>query len=190
MVLSLYFFAKNFGWQAINIEASPSIFKKLEENRPKAINVNVGLSSETGTSTFTDVHHPDFDLCTNGSIAHHESHLALLDQANCEYSTTEIKIMTYSDMIRALELTSVDIMVLDVEGHELDVFDGIEKGEKVLPKLLVVEIGHLGLDIVKSRLSDFGYVYDTTQDVNAFFLLKRKRYIYNLFSNIIKSIFK
>lgn len=176
---SCYFFSKYFNWTGINIEASPAIFNKLKNNRPDAINLNIGLSNKLGKSDFTDVHHPEFDLCTNGSLVHTKNHKAWLDEAKCGYSTVTIETTTYSKLIKQLGLSCVDLMVLDVEGHEMEVLQGITDDETILPKVMVVEIGHLDIHKIREKLSRFGYEYDTTRDVNAYFVLSATNKTYS-----------
>jgi hypothetical protein len=57
-------------------------------------------------------------------------------------------------------LHSIDLLVLDVEGTELDVIAGM-RGSPVLPRVFCVEHGHLGIGVVRQAVEPLGYRYDT-----------------------------
>jgi hypothetical protein len=40
----------------------------------------------------------------------------------------------------------------------------------VLPKLICVEHGHLGIDRLRTAIEPLGYRYDGSRDVNSFFV--------------------
>lgn len=193
---SCYFFEKYLNWKAINIEPSPNIYASLKENRKNSLNLNIALSNKNGSSVFTDVNYPGYSLCTNGSLKHGLAHKKWLDSAGCTYVTNEVKTETYSYLIKRLGITKIDLMVLDVEGHELDVISGFDIDEKILPSILCVEVGHIPLDKVNTALKKLGYFYDVQQDVNAYFVLKKNKKFFPktkksfFISNVIKNLFK
>jgi FkbM family methyltransferase len=152
----------------------PWIFEKLVENRPNATNINLALSAERGVAKFVAVDHPSFGLdCTNGSLSHSTSHKELLDQAGCGYKEIEVELINWRDFILEQKITHVDLLVLDVEGHELSVIEGMQ-GCNVLPDVMCVEFGHLGLNTVRKKLELLGYIYDITSNANAYFIRKDK----------------
>jgi len=167
---SCKFFEESLGWQAINIEASPRIYAKLIGNRPLSINLNCALSNRPGHIDFVDVDYPGYELCTNGSVSHLQSHRELLDSANCTYSNCRVRSQTFRNIVENLSLKQLDLMVLDVEGHELQALEGFQ-GAVVLPKILCVEHGHLGVAAIREVVEPLGYAFDTTSHVNSFFVL-------------------
>jgi hypothetical protein len=64
---------------------------------------------------------------------------------------------------------TIDLFVLDVEGYEIEVLEGM-KNSKFLPKILCVEYPHVGLDNIKSFLNELNYKFDLTKDNNAYFI--------------------
>jgi hypothetical protein len=66
-------------------------------------------------------------------------------------------------------LTRVDLLVLDVEGYELDVIAGM-RGADVLPEIVCAEHGHLGVTALREALETLGYVYHGGAEVNSFFI--------------------
>src|SRR5437588_3746561 len=166
---SCLFFAENLGWRALNIEASPPVFEKLKQRRSGAINIHAALSDDSGVIEFTHVYHPVLGQnFGNGSVAHTKEHRDELDRTNCSYKTFCVPKRTYRSIIDEYELRAVDLMVLDIEGHELAAINGME-GCDVLPGIFCVEFGHVGLENLKQVLGKLGYTFDTTSFANAYF---------------------
>lgn len=162
-----------------NIEPVPWVYKNLCANRPDSTNLNFALSDKVGSATFTAVDHPDFGVdCTNGSLAHTEKHLSLLEDSGCKFIEVPVDLLTWPEFITRNQIKHVDLLVLDVEGHELSVIDGMQ-GCPVLPDVFCIEVGHLDLGEIRSKLANLGYVYDVSSQVNAFFI---KRDMVELFA--------
>jgi len=167
---SCKYFEESLGWSCINIEASPAIFAALERNRPLSRNFNLALTNQDGEAAFVEVSLPGYELCTNGSIKHLQQHRQWLDSVNCTYSTTNVPARTLRQIVEDLAIQRIDLMVLDIEGHELEALEGFH-GSRVLPQVLCVEHGHLGIDTVRLAVEQLPYRYDTSMHVNSYFLL-------------------
>jgi FkbM family methyltransferase len=169
---SCKFFEESLGWACVNVEPYPPAFAKLVVNRPLSTNINVALSSSTSTVEFTAVIHPSFgEDCNNGSIQHTAHHRQALDGIGCTYRQYRVATTTYHDLVLAQQLMEVDLFVLDVEGHEHEVLEGMRQTPRpLLPKILCVEHGHLGVEELKPAIQALGYTFDTTSFVNSFYL--------------------
>ena len=170
---SCAFFEESLGWKAINLEASPAIYAALVKNRPLSTNLNVALSNQVGTAEFVDVELPGYPLCTNGSLSHLEPHRQWLDSVNCSYSKCQVQTWTYKKLVEELNLETVNLMVLDVEGHELQALEGFV-GATALPEILCVEHGHLGIEAITNALKPLGYDYGTSLHVNSYYILTQR----------------
>jgi len=167
---SCKFFEESMGWSGYNFEPVPWIFEKLCANRPNSRNLNFALSNSNGESIFKAVEHPLFGMdCTNGSLAHTEAHARWLDELGCSVVEVRVKLQTWANFVSNENLRHVDLLVLDVEGHELSVIEGMSACP-VLPDVICIEIGHLSLASVREHLSAPGYVYDISSHANAFFV--------------------
>jgi FkbM family methyltransferase len=166
---SCKFFEESLGWTAYNLEASPRIFEALCRNRPHSHNLNLALSNRQGEAEFHDCSIPGFELTTNGSLKHLDPHRAWLDSMQCRYRTSVVHTTTFRDLVERLQLARIDLMVLDVEGHELEVLEGFT-GAAAFPRVLCVEHGHLGVPAVRAAVERHGYVFDATAHVNSFFV--------------------
>lgn len=168
------FFYKNLNWRGINIEPLPNIFKFLEKNRPHDININAALSNTTGESTFTQAIAPDVLYYDghfgNGSLSHSKEHMDELVKRKCLFKTYTVKTLTIKELISKYN-KSIDLFVLDVEGHELSVLSRLQELERIAyPKVFVVEYGISGLNNIKNLLSEYGYKLDYIDSINSVFI--------------------
>jgi FkbM family methyltransferase len=164
------FFEESLGWNGVNVEPSPPIFSELVKNRPNSANVNAALASQTGSAIFHGIIHPDFgELCTNGSIEHHPTHRANIERAGWAIKTYRIETLSWSDLVARQALPRLDLLVLDVEGTELNVIAGMA-GCPILPDVFCVEHGHLGVEALRNAIEPLGYQYDGGEEVNSFFV--------------------
>lgn len=167
---SCKFFEEFMGWKSINIEASPPVYNNLIKNRPNSINYNVALSNSSGVARFSHVISPDMgENFGNGSLSHLDVHKNALIKEGCKFVNYDVKTITYKQLIEMTKIKKLDLMVLDVEGHELSVIEGMI-GSTVLPEIFCIEHGHLGVEKVRSALSKLPYKYDTSLHVNSFFI--------------------
>lgn len=177
---SCKFFEEFHGWKCYNLEPAPANFAKLEINRPHSTNLKVGLSNESGTKRFTHVISPLLgENFGNGSIQHTHAHLEDLRNHGCQFQEVHIDVLTWRDFITQAGLTQVDLLVLDVEGHELAVLEGMV-GCNVLPDVMCVEVGHLDFSDIRDCMSRLGYVYDISSHVNAFFVRLDRLQLFSL----------
>ncbi|ODT22961.1 MAG: hypothetical protein ABS35_13550 [Kaistia sp. SCN 65-12] len=169
---SCKFFEDTMEWSAYNLEPVPWIFDKLQINRPNSNNFNVGLSNKSGETTFQSVIHPTFGRDTTiGAIEHSDSIRANLMDAGCTFEPVTVTTITWADFIKLSGLSRIDLMVLDVEGHELAVLEGMI-GSQVLPDVMCVEFGHIGFNLLRAMVEEMGYLYDIHSNANAFFIKK------------------
>lgn len=167
---SCKFFEETLGWTAYNIEASERVFQALVRNRPDSNNFQLALSNNEGMAEFSDCTIEGYELCTNGSLRHLPEHADWLASVQCEITKSLVPTTTFRHFVDQYSLTCIDLMVLDVEGHELEALQGFE-GSAVLPKVLCVEHGQLGESTVRQAVERMGYAFDTTSHVNSFFVL-------------------
>lgn len=169
---STFFFKENYNWNTINIEPLNNMFKKLTVNRPHSINLNVALSNENGTSIIKNYKHPSLNYdWGNASLGHtpeHEEYLKRLCGSK-NYIEQEIKTITYSSLIKEQKISKVDLFVLDVEGHEYEVIDGMKDAE-VFPKVFVIEHGHRTPEEIVNKLKilPVKYKLDFISHVNSY----------------------
>ena len=168
---SCHFF-EDVGWKGINIEPCLDVYKKLVENRPRATNLNIGLSDKDGITKFT--------VTTNGNIGvggvteeWHPKWKAEVISYGFKFQETLIDVMAYKNLISKYDVMPT-LFVLDVDGHELQVIDGMV-GAFILPKVICVEYTLVGLDSLIQKLTPMGYNYDFLSYNNAYFSMGQKQ---------------
>lgn len=187
---SCKFFEEFLDWTRYNIEPVPWIFEKLQTNRPSSSNFNFALSDERGLAVFNAVEHPHFGIeCTNGSITHTEEHRTNLEAQGCKFIRVEVQKETWKNFINVNQVRHVDLLVLDVEGHEIEVLRGFA-GAKTFPDIICIEFGHISLEKIGEKLSHYGYVLDTTSFVNAYFVKRKLKLKFKLrrFANNLRKL--
>lgn len=172
---SCKFFEEFRGWTGINMEASPDKYAELVKNRPESfLNLNKGLLHESGTYVFRDdtVKDPTrFPGWGNGSFQHTEKHYTQLHNMGIQLKESEIECITYKELIETYDIKHVDLFILDVEGMELHVIEGM-RGSKVMPEWMFVEHEHVGLEETKTALHEFGYVLMYSDFCNSLYTTK------------------
>jgi FkbM family methyltransferase len=167
------FFEDNYNWNTINIEPLPYIYKMLEQNRPNSVNLEIALSNECKEASITvyDIHqHGIYNACA--SLSHlPDCKRALENMSRDSFKTFQVKCKTYKDVIEELNITKLDLFILDVEGHEFEVLDGMT-GCDVFPDVFVIEHGHRTPEDIYNKLKSLNLPYklDHISFVNSFFV--------------------
>ena len=167
------FFEDNLGWTTINIEPLSNVYKTLTSNRPNSINLNIALSDREHTAIIRNYKHPllGYDW-GNASISHTDTHKKELEiLCGNTYIEQDIKTITYKTLIKYLNITQLDLFVLDVEGHEDNVIRGMYDCD-VLPAVFVIEHGHKNVENFKELLEPLKckYKLDYVSHVNSFYV--------------------
>jgi FkbM family methyltransferase len=168
------FFEDNYNWKTINIEPLPDIFSSLQLNRPNSINLEIALSNFENISVFKNYKHPSLGYnWGNGSINHTIEHTQQLKTLCGENNYIEIPVQckTYRQIINELNIEHLDLFVLDVEGNEFSVIEGMV-GCNILPDIFVIEHGHTKTDIISDKLQVLNnkYKLDYISFVNSFYI--------------------
>jgi len=144
------YFAKR--WQNVTaFEPTPSVFACLQQNctRDNINNIAIALSNETGTVLFAVQARSEINQIVSST-----------DVLRKHWSAIEVPAAT----LDSLNLTDIDMIKIDVEGHELSVLKGAENTIRAQRPLIAIEIsfenkvldkelskGHTGaLDLLKS----------------------------------------
>lgn len=138
------FLEESMGWNGINIEASPTLFEKLKVNRPKSINLNYALSDYNGVTKFTKCQRNGVEIglgAIDGNVIDDK------EKAN----EIVINCINWDTLLINHDIRKVDLLSLDIEGHEIIVLKDIMK-HKIKPKILCVEHGHVGRESLDNLL--------------------------------------
>lgn len=137
-----------YGWVGYNFEPNPYSYKKLIENRKLDVNINAALSNEDGDLNFHIPSSKTGKINGGGTL--------VSDLRNDIIETTNVKTITYTTFINEYAPKEIDLMVLDVEGYEVECVYGMI-GAGVLPKFLMVEVNKINVPEMEGLLSKLGY---------------------------------
>lgn len=139
------------------IEANPADYNNMinQPNVKKENVFNFALSDKCGEVSFTVTSHPG-----NSSVKHSSEHYTELLNYGATFNNITVPCYTYQHFIDSIINSPIDILVLDIEGHELPVLKSmlslpIEK----LPKFINIEAGYDWPDR-KRILLELGYNID------------------------------
>jgi len=124
----------DLGWCGINVEPSTEPFGRLQEQRERDINLNVGLGDAAGELTFYEFPHEVSGLSTFSAEQadwHREAGWACSERA--------VKVTTLAEICATyVGDRTVDLLSIDVEGHERHVLEGGDWA-RWRPRVIVVE---------------------------------------------------
>jgi FkbM family methyltransferase len=179
---------KEFNWKFFGFEADPRYYPVLCQNRPNSTNINAALSDKNGKI--------DFIISAwggNSSIEHSEIHKKELLNYDAKFDdgsyfkTISVATMNWDYFINFYNIKNVDFLILDVEGQELKILNGMSLNSK-LPNIIQIEFGYSdhdnlllneekkenfsGFIKVSKRLFELNYQFDYVSDNNALFSQK------------------
>jgi FkbM family methyltransferase len=153
-----YFFEKN-GWKVICVDADPRNVVKLQENRK--IGIGALVTNKKGSMKFY----------MNLKTADISGIIKTTDNAD---SSVKLKGTTLEKILVDHNISNIDILSIDTEGSEIDVFESMDF-DKHKPKLLVIEVvtqGKFNPD-VQPYLENRGYHMVAEVGANQIFALKK-----------------
>jgi FkbM family methyltransferase len=133
--LSLYL----HGWRGVNIDANPELIERFKATRLRDIAVCAAISDQEGDLVF---HEFEDHLVSTVS----EEVLAEWQSKWKKRSERVVKTRTLTSVLRETLKpgTEIDLLSVDVEGHDLNVLRSIDLDE-FRPKLILVEMHRLNL---------------------------------------------
>jgi FkbM family methyltransferase len=134
-----YFYER--GWSGINIEPNKIFFEKLKKQRPRDINLNVGVSNKEekliyreyidgkGLSTFSDSMKKGYESSKT-------------DRPISNYKDREIRVLTLKQIFKQNDVKEIHFLKVDVEGYEFEVLESND-WKKYRPEVICIEANHI-----------------------------------------------
>lgn len=152
-----YFFEK-LGWNGICVEASPTQFKMLKENRNCICEEYAITNKSNDIVEFTNIIGEADGLSGISTNYHGKGKRRVnrvLRKRNCESQIVNVKTITINDLLEKHNIHNIDLCTIDIEGGEYEVIESIDfKKNKI--KILLVE-NNYGEQRTKSFLETKGY---------------------------------
>jgi FkbM family methyltransferase len=119
------------GWRGINIEPNQEYFRKLQDDRPRDINLMTAVGREPGSTYFHEVLHTGLST-TNALYAKRHA------EAGHAVSSYSVACTTLDRICADARCETVHFLKIDVEGSEKGVLEGFSFNE-VRPWVVVIE---------------------------------------------------
>jgi FkbM family methyltransferase len=123
------------GWRGINVEPVAKLHELLVRDRPEDVNLRCGVSDHTGEMIFHDNEsNPDLSTFEDEAARHHAA-------GGHSIRDVAVPVLTLADICRhhLQPGQPVDLLKLDVEGHELAVLAGHDFSA-FRPTVIVAEV--------------------------------------------------
>lgn len=130
-----YYLERHRGWSGLLVEAIPELHARCERRRPGSRVINGALVSPELSGGSVEVQFGDLMSTVGDDRTHAAGGLAVTGRRG--YST-EVPALTLSEALTRAGLGAVDLLVLDVEGHELDALAGLDM-ERHAPRFALIE---------------------------------------------------
>ena len=166
------FVVANPKWRGLLVEPVPWIFETLQKNyayvnKSRRLRfVNAAIGSETGMRPFwkirDDLLHefPPFAYQVGSfSRAHVLKHFHDHPGIDKKVESISVRCETFASLCASYEIEKLDILHMDVEGHEPEILRSIDYAA-VAPKLILFEIDHMDNETkeqIFAMLSSHGY---------------------------------
>lgn len=173
------YYLERQGWKCVLVEPNPMLCRRIGEFRPKANLFECAASAEPGYLTLYVV--------SGGELAHGLSTVSLSDQnisriqANrFQYHPFRVQSKTLDSILNQAGLEHVEVVSIDVEGHELSVLQGLTI-DLWKPRVLIIEDNSEFADLSTARyLAAQGYVRVFRSGVNDWYAHRRDKQLGNL----------
>ena len=171
-----------------SFEPNPKLFSKLENKHKKNKKTTLfkfALSNENGIKTFNE---NAFDSSStletvnaNSTYLQKKSRLLGIPTRALIVNTYPVTVRKLSDVIKELNITSIDFIKIDVEGHELQCLKGLFDGLNAEVKCIQIEAQSHDLYLNNDTLTE---IYDLMKR-NGFDQSKKIKHGFGDFSDVI-----
>lgn len=152
--LSVSYLFESIGWKGLLVEAIPEACARCAASRPGSRVVNAALSKRgsSGEASFTVVEGSEWKQLFSYLHATPE-HKARTQ--GCQRRSVRVPLTTLGALLEA-HTGAIDFLVLDVEGAEADVLDGLDLSRH-RPRVMLIEDNTIGNNPALDRCVGAGY---------------------------------
>ncbi|MCT0209777.1 MAG: hypothetical protein DCF18_06355 [Cyanobium sp.] len=165
-------------WYCVFVEPHPLYFQQLKQHYSACTrcffeNAAIGLESDGTKDLYyvKDVHEGNQKL--KGIASFQLSHLLGHGIREDNIDREPVSVVTLQSIVDKYYLFDVDILVVDTEGWEPQVFQSVSF-DRFLPKLIIFEHCHLSDEKFKTILSHVGSSYDACKAEFDTFMIRRR----------------
>ena len=164
------------GWSGINIDLDKDNIDLFNVSRISDDNINIAASNRIN----------EVDLF----FFHKKSPINTIDKKTSQFqkakisSIKKIKTNTLNNIIKSSKYSNkkIDLLSIDVEGHELPVLEGLDF-DKYSPNVIVVE--YLDLNVSKLEIKNLNIENVINSEIYKFLTLKKYILVNSIYSDLI-----
>lgn len=130
------------GWRGINIEPIKRQYDGFVVERPRDINLNVGVSDQKRILRFREYEGSGYSTFSSEMKKEHQSDDETLVK---DYKDYDVKTRTLRDICDEYKVSSIQFLKVDVEGLEYEVLKGND-WSKYRPEVICIEANHIQND--------------------------------------------
>lgn len=141
------------GWRGINIEPQAELCELFNIERPRDINLNVGISDKKSKMTMRAyIYNRGLTTFANDMKRDYEGGHG--DKTE-EYEDVSVEVYTLKEILKTQKVASIQFLKVDVEGFEYEVLNGND-WQRFRPEVICIEANHVIQDW-HPLLADNGY---------------------------------
>ncbi len=156
------------GWRGVNIEPQPKLHRRLVEDRPRDINLHLGVSDREGTLTFHEA--PSAD----GWSTFSELQAKNLRERNITVIERPVPVTTLARVCEQYVDQPIDFLKIDAESFESQVIGGAD-WSRWRPRVVLIETN--GWEQWEPMLLTRDYLYAVFDGVNRFYVRAEDRHL-------------
>jgi FkbM family methyltransferase len=121
------------GWSGINVEPVAYLHDRLRAERPRDVNLQVGISNRPGRLTLYEA------VGANGGLSTFSRPLADEHRKQgINFNEYQVEVNTLASVLERNVSGTIDFMSIDVEGHEREVLEGGD-WKRWRPRVILIE---------------------------------------------------
>lgn len=156
----------NLGWRGINIDPIKKIHNLLQEDRPRDINLNIGLSNKKSKLKFRE--YANYGQSTFASSMKKEYEDSIEKQQ--KYTDYEVDVNTLSNVLMEHKIKEIHFLKIDAEGLEYEILEGND-WNKFRPEVICIETNHMVKDW-RPILNNNNYIEIFNDGINGYYVSK------------------
>jgi FkbM family methyltransferase len=166
------------GWSGINIEPNPNLYALLKRDRPRDINLQIGISDKPGKLTLREYPNADGLSTFSADVQHqYEKDPNSITKKTLDY---EVPVKPLSDVFAENRVQTINFMKVDVEGYEYQVLAGND-WSSYRPQILCIEANHIIKDW-RPLLKQHKYELVFFDGLNEYYVAAEHKALANKFS--------
>lgn len=130
------------GWRGINVEPINRKYEQFVAERPRDINVNLGIADKSGKQKFREYEGTGYSTFSTPIKEEHRKDPERLAKKHTDY---EVEAITLKELFTKHNVRSVQFLKVDVEGFEYEVLAGND-WKIYRPEVICIEANHVKKD--------------------------------------------